>query len=93
MKTDTTTLQHDRCSDTVKRTLLYQVYLRLDAKQPIDRVLLRSTHLMALAAELDEAVCDEKPCAELREYISAIEYISAEIQSVCVRLDLERRKK
>lgn len=47
---------------------------------------------MALTAELDEAVCDEKPRAVLREYIFAVEYIAAELQAVCARLETERRQ-
>lgn len=92
MEMDTTTMQDDRCSGPVKHNLLYQVYLHLEAKRPMERVLIRGKHLLALTAELDEAVCDEKPRAEVREYISAIEYIAEEIRTICIRYELERRK-
>lgn len=50
----------------------------------------RGEQLMALVAELDEAVCDEKPHSDLREYLDAIEYIAEELQAICLRYDLRR---
>lgn len=58
----------------------------------MDRIKLRGEQLMALAAELDEAVCEEKPPAVMREYISALEYVAAELQAICVRFELQRKK-
>lgn len=84
-------MQNDQCSDPVKPDLLNQVYLRPRARRHMARIKQRGEQLMALAAELDEAVCDEKPPAVLREYVFAIEYVAAELQAICVRFDLDRR--
>lgn len=59
----------------------------------MDRVRVSGAQLLALTAELDAAVCDEKPADRLREYIDAIEYIAEELQAICLRYVLARENK
>lgn len=92
MSTDTSTMPDDRSAQPLRNDQLHQAYQRPAVKQPMAHVALRSRQLLALTAELDEAVCSRQPRNELREYISAIEFIAAELEAVCVRIELERKK-
>ena len=83
---------NDRNTKSVTIDLLGQAYQRPKIRSPMARIAVRSDQLIELASRMDEAVCNEQPSDELREYIAIVEYIAAEIEAICARHEQKRRK-
>jgi len=84
---------NDRNTKSVTTDLLNQAYQRPKIRSPMARIAVRSDQLMELASRMDEAICNELPSDELREYIAVTEYIAAEIQAICARHEQKRRER